>query len=416
MGRETELAVTPLTATAISRVSSTWVKRSPQTQSAAKIRVLHVLPSVTRGGVEEGVLSLLRTLDRNRFSPMLACPLKLIEAYGRELAEIDLEVYPLPRLIRPSQFFVIAQLIRILRAAAPHIVHTHLFVTSLCVAPVAKMFGVPTVVESCRIREGWRGNISRRYWIDRLVNKLVNANITNSDALRQYLLEVKRFPKDKVVVIRNGRDLTSVLAPPVSEETALREEFHLSAHDTVVVAPGRLEIQKGHSYLLEALPKVLGQFPALRLLIVGEGSLRGQLAAKIAELNLQEHVTLTGYRKDVYDLLRFSDLVVLPSLFEGLPLVAIEAGALGKAVLATSVDGTPEVVLHGVTGWLVLPANSSDLAQAMCKLLGDSELRARLGQQAQKHVAQEYSFDRVVTETERLYARLSSQSRPEKGK
>jgi len=345
---------------------------------------------------------------------MLACPPQLIEAYGRELAEIDLQVYPLQRLVRPSQVFVIAQLVRVLRAAAPDIVHTHLFVTSLCVAPVAKLFGVRTLVESCRIREGWRGNASRRYWIDRQVNRFVNANVTNSDALRRYLLEVKRFPKDKVVVIRNGRDLSGVLAPPLNEETALREEFHLSPQDTVVVAPGRLEIQKGHNYLLEALPEVLGRFPDLRLLIVGEGSLRGQMTDKITKLNLQDHVTLTGYRKDVYDLFRLSDLVVLPSLFEGLPLVAIEAGALGKTILATSVDGTPEVVLHGVTGWLVPPANSADLAQAMCKLLGDSGLRARLGEQARMYVAQAYSFDRLVAETERLYVRLSGRSRPEK--
>jgi glycosyltransferase involved in cell wall biosynthesis len=413
MERQTQLAVAPFAATATSRVASTRPGSPQQMQGAPKIRVLHILPSVALGGIEEGVLSLLRTLDRNRFSPMLACPPKLIEAHGHELAEIDVEVYPLERLVRPSQVLVIAQLVRVLRAAAPDIVHTHLFVTSLCVAPVAKLLGVRTLVESCRIREGWRGNIWKRYWIDRLVNRLVDANVANSDALRRYLLDVKRFPKDKVTIIRNGRDLSRVLAPPVNEETALREEFHLNPRDTVVVAPGRLEIQKGHSYLLEALPKVLGRFPDLRLLIVGEGSLRGPLAAQITKLNLQDHVTLTGYRKDVYDLFRLSDLIVLPSLFEGLPLVAIEAGALSKTILATRVDGTPEVVLHGVTGWLVPPANSADLAQAMCRLLGDAELRARLGKQAQMYIAQEYSFDRLVVETERLYVKLASQSRPE---
>jgi len=385
----------------------TSVQRKVQTQTVPKIRVLHILTNEVRGGIEEGVLSLLRLIDRTRFTPMLSCPPKLMEAYGPELKEADLEVYPLPRLYRPYQLFAMARLVRILRATMPDIVHTHLFVTSLCVAPVAKLAGVRILIESCRIREGWRTNKSAAYWIDRLVNRFVSANITNSDALRRYLLEVKRFPIDKVVVIRNGRDLSRVQSGRITEEAALRREFQLRPEEMVIVAPGRLEVQKGQSYLLEALPEVLRQFPNLRVLIVGDGSLRDKLAAKITELSLQNHVELTGYRKDVYDLFRLSDLIVLPSLFEGLPLVAIEAGALGKTILATTVDGTPEVVLHGETGWLVPPANSAELAGAMCKLLGDAQLRARLGEQARKYVTRQYSFDRVVVETQKLYTKLA---------
>jgi len=120
-------------------------------------------------------------------------------------------------------------------------------------------------------------------------------------------------------------------------------------------------------------------------------------------------VVLTGYRKDVYDILRMCDLVVLASLFEGLPLVAIEAGALGKPIVATAVDGTPEAVVHGKTGWLVPPSNSDELAEAICLLLGDPELRLRLGKQARDHVAREFSFQRVLAETEGLYSLLLSE-------
>src|SRR5260370_28819120 len=159
------------------------VQRKMHTQTAPKIRVLHILTNEVRGGIEEGVFSLLRLIVRSRFTPMLSCPPKLMEAYGPELKEADLEVYPLPRLYRPYQLSAMARLVRILRATMPDIVHTHLFVTSLCVAPVARLAGVRILVESCRIREGWRANGSAAYWIDRLVNRFVNANITNSDAL-----------------------------------------------------------------------------------------------------------------------------------------------------------------------------------------------------------------------------------------
>ena len=371
-----------------------------------KIRVLHVLTTEVRGGIEEGVLSLLRHLDRDEFAPALACPAALISAYGRELEELDLNVYSLPPLSRPYQLGAMVRMARVLRSASPDVVHTHLFVATLCVAPMAKLCGVPLVIESCRIHEGWRRGIWKSYRIDRWVNHLVDANIAISESLRRYLTEEKRFPAEKVVVIRNGRELSRVVSPSGRDLNALRNEFRVQPGELIVSLPGRLEVQKGHAYLLEALPKVLPQFPSLRVLVVGDGSLRVELAAEINRCGLGDHVVLTGYRRDVYDILRISDLVVLPSLWEGLPLTAIEAGALGKPILATSVDGTPEVVLHGETGWLVPAANSVELAKAMCHLLGDPDLRRRLGERARAYVVQNYSFSRVVAETEQLYLRL----------
>ena len=103
---------------------------------------------------------------------------------------------------------------RVLRAATPDIVHTHLFVASLCVAPVAKLCGVPVVIESCRIREGWRQGIWKKFWIDRWVNRFVDANIAISESLRRYLIGEKGFDGVKVFLVRNGRELSRVLAPP----------------------------------------------------------------------------------------------------------------------------------------------------------------------------------------------------------
>ncbi len=371
-----------------------------------KIRVLHLLTSEVRGGIEEGVFSLLRRLDRRRFSPSLACPPALLAACRRELQGLDITVHALPSLSRPYQLVSMARLARIVRTVAPDVLHTHLFVASLCAAPLAKLCGVPVVVESCRIREGWRRGIWKSYRIDGWINRFVDANIAISESLRRYLLQEKRFPPEKVVLIRNARDLTRVLAPPERDVVALRSEFGVRPGELVVSVPGRLEVQKGHRYLLEALPSVLRRFPDLRVLIVGSGSLHHQLAAEIDRRKLKEHVVLAGYREDVYDIMRLSDLVVLPSLYEGLPLVAVEAGALGKPIVATAVDGTPEVVLDRETGWLVPPGNCSELAKAMCELLGNSNLRRRWGERAREHVLSEFSFDLFVTETERLYTRL----------
>jgi len=372
-----------------------------------KIRVLHVLTVGVRGGIEENVLSLLRHLDRNKFSPALACPAPLIKAYGNDLRELDVSVHVLPPMSRPYHFGGMIRLARLLKHLSPDVVHTHLFVATLCVAPVAKLCRVPVVIETCEVREAWRRGIWKRYWIDRQISRFVDANIAVSESLRRYLVDEKRLPPEKVVVIRNGRELSRVVAISGRDLNGLRNEFRVRPGELIVSLLGRLEVQKGHAYLLEALPKVLPQFPGLRVLVVGDGSLRDALAAEINRRELGDHVLLTGYRRDVYDILRISDLVVLPSLWEGLPLTAIEAGALGKPILATSVDGTPEIVLHGETGWLVPPGDSSALAEAMIRLLGDSEIRARMGTRARDYVIQNFSFNRVVTEIEELYIHLS---------
>jgi glycosyltransferase involved in cell wall biosynthesis len=371
-----------------------------------RFRVLHVLSSEVRGGIEEGVLSLLRNFNRTRFSVALACPPGLIQAYGRELESLDVDVYPLPSLSRPYQLSAMSRLFRILRVAAPDIVHTHLFVSSLCVAPLAKLCGVPVVIESCRIKEGWRHGLWKSYAIDRWVERFIDANIAISESLRRYLIEGKGFPPKNVVMIRNGRELSQVLVAREKDISHLREEFSLRDDELVVVVPGRLEIQKGLCYFIQALPTVLRRFPKVRVLFVGDGSLRAQLSADVAQRNLTKLVIFTGYRKDVYDLICLADLVVLPSLYEGLPLTAIETGALGKTIVATCVDGTPEVVLHGQTGWLVAPRRPEELAEAMCKLLGDPHLREALGKSAQEFVLREYSFDRLLRETEQLYQKL----------
>jgi glycosyltransferase involved in cell wall biosynthesis len=392
-------------------------KRRPTTNVAGvsallrKVRVLHVSSAESRGGNEEGVLSLLRNFDRSKFSPMLACPPALIRAYGKDLEGLDINVYPLPALSRPYQFGAIRRLTHILRTVKPDVVHTHLFVTSLCAAPVARLCGVPVVIESCRIREAWRRGLFKSYWIDRYVNRFVDANIAISESLRGYLTKIKGFPREKVFVIRNGRELCRVLADSGKDAGELRREFGVPTDHLVICIPGRLEVQKGHHYLLEALPVVLSRFPNVRVLLLGDGSLRDQLQTEIHHRGLQDYVLLTGYRQDVYDIIRISDLVVLPSMFEGLPLVAIEAGALGRPIVATAVDGTPEVVLHEKTGWLVPPANGEELAQAICMFLGDPELRRRCGERARHYILQEYSFERVIKETENLYLDLCMKSK-----
>ncbi len=366
-----------------------------------RLTVAQFSNSLVRGGAEEHILTLLRGLDREAFRPLLVCPPLLARALGADVPG-DVEVVPLA-LRRWTDLGAALALRAVLRARRVDVLHAHLFYASLFAAPVARLAGVPVVLETPHVREQWRrGWLKGRFVVDRLVGRLVDGYIAVSAANARYLVEEKRLPADKVVVIRNGCDLAR-FSPDHPAPAGLRQALGFAEADPVLAVVGRLEPQKGHRVLLDALPAIRGRHPQVRLVCVGDGSLRGELEAAVQARGLADAVRFVGYRGDVAGWLALADVVVLPSLWEGLPLAAVEALAAGRAVVATAVDGTPEVVVDGQTGLTVPPGDAPSLAAAVCRLLDDPGLRHRLGQAGRIWVRERFSQERQVGQTEALY-------------
>jgi glycosyltransferase involved in cell wall biosynthesis len=183
----------------------------------------------------------------------------------------------------------------------------------------------------------------------------------------------------------------------------LRQHWGIPDNVPVLGVVGRLEAQKGHRFLVEALPQVLAEFPDACVLLVGEGSLRPALEAQASTLGIRDRLIFAGFQHDVSVYLNAMDVVVLPSLYEGMPLAAIEAAAMAKPMVATSVDGTTEVIQHGSTGLLVPPAAPGPLARAILTLLQQPELARQYGQAARRQALHRFDLRRQVGETERLY-------------
>src|SRR5574342_342741 len=307
-----------------------------------QIRVLFVLTSPVRGGLEEVVLALLSRLDRREFRLALACPGSLLQAMAGELRSLEVETYPVSAGTwrKPGE---VAALASCIRRFQPDLVNPHLFRSTLVAAPLAKWLGVPRVIETYHGREVWRrGVLKGSFLVDQAVSHWVDRVIAVSEAAKDFLVRTKRIPAQKIVMVPNGRDL-SVFRPGQDREP-VRNEFCLGSDAPVVGVVGRLEPQKGHTFLLDAFPMVLSEFPDARILLVGDGSLGGSLKDQAGRLGIASRVIFAGFRSDVPRLLDAMDLVVLPSLYEGMPLTAIEAAAMGKPIVATEVDGTPEVV------------------------------------------------------------------------
>jgi len=365
------------------------------------VSVLFFTNTRARGGAEEHMLTLLRGLDRAVFRMHLVCPSELAEKLRSDLPS-DVELLPIC-LRKPFQIRAALRLGMILRKRRVDVLHSHLFCSSLFASPVGWLCRIPVILETPHLSERWRhGWFKSRFGVDRFVGHFVDRYIAVSDANAHYLAEEKCLPSDKIVVIRNGCDLARFdpdHRPPAGLKAALG--FH--EEDPVLVMSARLEPQKGHRILLQAMQSVRRAFPLVRLVCLGEGCLRNELESQVRDLGLEDSVRFLGYQSNVTDWLALACLSVLPSFWEGLPLSAIESLAAGCPMVATAVDGTPEAVVNGKTGLTVPPGDPESLASAICCMLREPELRRTMGAAGRKWVMEHFSEQKQIRQTQELY-------------
>jgi glycosyltransferase involved in cell wall biosynthesis len=174
-----------------------------------------------------------------------------------------------------------------------------------------------------------------------------------------------------------------------------------------IVCAGRLSPEKGQADLVQALKGILASYPDTHVVFCGTGPDNDNLDALVRRLNVGKHVTFAGYRADIVQVFRWMDLLVLPSLSEGIPNVVLESMALGKPVVATRVGGVPEVIVDRETGYLADPANPESLGRVVCEALADLESGLNLGLAARRHVAEGFSFERQSENMVAMYDEVS---------
>jgi len=373
--------------------------------------VLNLLTGRVFGGAEEHALSILTGMRAHGFEPYLAAPAELIAAMQPQLSAASVKCLPLEF---SSRLDVVAgaRLMRFIRRENIALLHCHLFTASLLGAGAARMGGVGAVLETCHGPEVWRmgKRLRGRFWVDRQIGRLVDKYIAVSHAAARHLIGTKGVPQSKIRVIHNGRDLDRFGPTDANRRDATRAALGLGDEPTILTL-ARLDEQKGHRHLIDALAILAPRHPNLVTILAGDGPLEQSLRAQCAALGLTDRVRFLGYRRDAAELLEAADIVVLPSLYEGLPLVAIEALALGRPMVATEVDGTPEVVIHEKTGLLAPPANPQALASAIERMLSDPALAARLGSEGRKFVRENFSLKQQIEQTVAVYSELTGVGR-----
>ncbi|HSH50435.1 MAG TPA: glycosyltransferase family 4 protein [Bacteroidales bacterium] len=235
-------------------------------------------------------------------------------------------------------------------------------------------------------------------------NKLTEKIITNSLATKNSLLKnIDWLNENKIDVVYNGINTSDYSE---SNTKNLREELKINQESKIIGFVGRLSPQKGIEYLVEAYTKIAEVYKDTCLLIVGEGELKEYCVAEFRKLNLSDKVIFTGFRKDIPNIMRTIDILVLPSLWEGFGIVLVEAMAAQKPCVASRISSIPEIVINGKTGILVDAKNSDALASALSTLLSDEVKRKEMGKNGQKLVDEKFSISKMIQSYERIFSEL----------
>ena len=361
------------------------------------LKVLQLIPTLDRSGAEKQMVLLAKGLPRDRFAVEVAALTRL----GPLKAELDAAGIPVTLIGKRHKVdpMALSRLIRFLKAKKFDVVQTWIYAADTYGRVAARRAKVPAVVTSEMAVDLWKGRTELA--VDRFLARWTDKVVGNSNAVVEFYRKVG-IPPEKLAMIPSG---IADDEPPDVDPDEVRISLGLDPGCPLVLFAGRLAEQKDVDTLLSALDLLQHVRPDVRTLIVGEGPLRTRLEETARSYRLLEGriVTFLGHREDVPRLLAASDLLVLPSLYEGSPNVVLEAMRFRKPVVATAAPGTTEVVEDGVTGLLVPLKNPPELTRAIRRVIEEPGLAQRMGEAGRVRVEAEFGVDLMVERFASLY-------------
>lgn len=356
-----------------------------------KIKIIYIITDFNLGGAQRLLLDLIKHLDLKRYDVRVVTVVRggPLEQEFREL-KVPIKIFNKKTKLGLGVLWKIYQY---LKKEKPQIVHTHLFAGDSWGRVAAIFARVPIIVSTEHNINLDEGPIKR--FVKRVLSYWTNKIIAVSEAVRNYSIQVDKINPKKIEVIYNGICFDKFAPKP--------KKFGRMPSFGVV---GRLEIQKGHTYLLRALNLIKDR--QWKLWIIGEGSLRKKLENQVKELGLEERVSFLGSRHDVPELLSKIDIFVLPSLWEGLGIAVLEAAAMEKPIIASRVGGIPEIIEDKKTGLLVEPRDVKGLAEAIRSMITHEDEAREMGKRAREAVVKKFSVEKMAEAYEELYKELTS--------
>jgi glycosyltransferase involved in cell wall biosynthesis len=374
-----------------------------------RIRIAYLPASLRPGGAERQMLSLAERLPADRFEVdfvVLSGPGAYDERAVASGARIR-SVGQTPPPNAPAPAKLVRRASKVLRYAAIararryDVVDAWLYPADVLAALLRPLTGTAVIMSGRRNVDPQDAFGRAEHLVAAVVNRLTDVVIANSAAAAANAVDRDRVDPAKIRIIRNG----VIVRPPVTdaERAARRRAVGALDGETVIGCVANFLPVKRHDLLIRSFASVAARGRSVRLVLVGDGPLRPALEDQIRDLGLEALVRLHGSEPNPEPLYDAFDIVAQASSREGLPNALLEAGAAGRAIVATDAGGSGEIVLDGRTGLLVPTQDSAALGTALDRLVFDSDLRDRFGSAAREHVARMFGMDRFVAEFVALY-------------
>ncbi len=362
-----------------------------------KIKIVYIINSLALGGAEKLLLDICQNLDKSKYE-IYVCTVNgggpLLKSFQN--ANVKLKVFEKKSKIGLK---VIWQIYKYLKEIKPNIVHTHLFGGDTWGRFAAILAQAPIIISTehnINLDEGW---LKKR--IKQTFAVFTKKIIAVSAGARDYAIKADKIKPEKIVVIYNGIDLSKF------KFRGYKSVDKNKKINAVVVA--RLAKQKGHKYLISAMPAIIKKYPNFVLNIIGSGNEEESLKEQAKKLNVSDCIEFWGKKEGLEKILPQMDLLLAPSVWEGLGINILEAQSVGLPVLASNTGGIREIITHKKTGLLFLSKNPESIFKAVDLLLADPELSEQMVKNAYAKVREKFNLEKMVRAYENLYFELINQ-------
>ena len=364
-----------------------------------KLRVVYFQQNLAVGACEEYLRLLMEGVDKSLFEVLFACPRDpALDIFVKQAEELDVEVFRYS--LAGNSCLRMWRLYSLFRRQKPDIAHFN----DPCLDGIiaARLSGVPVLIMTHHTPELNRGyNLKGRLW-ERIALRYCGIKfIFTSEYDRETAVRKDKVPRQRGSVVYYG-------LPPGRfnreyNKKEVYDEFSLDGKCRLIANIARLSPQKGQRYLIDAASLVVKEDKSVRFFFVGQGELELELKTLIRQKGLEDYFIFTGYRDDIPRLLSAFEILVMPSLFEGLCFAVIEAQAMGVPVIASSVGGMRRSVSDRKTGLLVSASDAAALAQAILWMLSHPQEAKEMGLAGKRHFAELFTQERMVHNTMALY-------------
>ncbi len=374
-----------------------------------KITIAFVEPNLSIGGKERNLYYLIRGLDKDKFRPVLCC-LYGLGPWGEQLQAEGYHTYHdlIHTKYDPRSILKVAAILMRERACILYVTNSLLnVVVGRLAAFVARVpLSVITFQSHDVLLEPYIPASKRtmRQLTEKMLLPHFDRVIATSEVQKPYLISSKHIPSHRIRLVYNCVDPRRFTHPV--DTRAVRRSLQIPDDAKAVAIVAGLSPWKAHDVFLRSGAVLLKEVPDTYFVIAGDGPERNKLEKMAQSLGVADHVRFLGTVRDVPALLKSVDLSVLSSAHESFPLALLESMAAARPVVATNVGGVPEMLVDGLTGFLVPPGAPDQLAEAMLRVLRDPELGRKLGEEGRKRVEEEFTVEHMVSRTESLLLEL----------